>query len=32
MSGPFLDQLMELLIMVLKILAIVVPLIQTVAY
>jgi NADH-quinone oxidoreductase subunit H len=32
MSGPFLDQLMELLIMVLKILAIVVPLILTVAY
>ncbi len=32
MSGPFLDQLIELLIMVLKILAIVVPLILTVAY
>jgi NADH-quinone oxidoreductase subunit H len=32
MSGPFLDQLLELLIMVLKILAIVVPLILTVAY
>jgi len=32
MSGPFLDQLFELLIMVLKILAIVVPLILTVAY
>lgn len=32
MSGPFLDQLVELLIMVLKILAIVVPLILTVAY
>ncbi len=32
MSGPFLDQLLELLIMVLKILAIVVPLILSVAY
>jgi NADH-quinone oxidoreductase subunit H len=32
MSGPILDQLLELLIMVLKILAIVVPLILTVAY